>query len=88
MANHISAEKRARQAIRRQARNSEQVSRVHNVERKVLASLTDPKKAQEALSEAFSVIQKSKGTIHRNTIRRRMARLSKAVLKATAKKSA
>ena len=83
MATHISAEKRARQAIKRQTRNSMVASKVHTAQRKVLDLVaTDPKKAEAALSEAFKVIQTSKGVIHRNAVRRKMARLSKAVAKA------
>jgi small subunit ribosomal protein S20 len=79
MANHASAAKRARQSIKRSARNNASRSRVRTAERKVLSLLTDPKKAAEALSEAFSVIQKSKSVLHRNAIKRRMSRLAKAV---------
>ena len=81
MANHKSAEKRARQALVRKARNTEVRSQVHNAERRVLAALSDPAKATAALRDAFSVIQKSRGVVHRNSVSRRMARLSKAVAK-------
>jgi small subunit ribosomal protein S20 len=83
MANHKSAEKRARQALKRQARNIEVRSRVHNVERKLHAALTDPKKAAEVLSEAFSAIQKARGVLHPNAVKRRMSRLAKAAAKTT-----
>jgi len=88
MANHKSAEKRARQAIKRESRNTEVRSKVHNIERKVLASLADPKAAAAALSEAFSVIQKSRGVLHKNAVKRRMARLSKALVRASKAKTA
>jgi len=84
MANHKSSEKRARQALKRESRNSEVRSRVHNVDRKLRASLTDAKKAAETLAEAFSVIQKSRGVLHKNAVKRKMARLAKAVAKSAA----
>ena len=79
MANHVSSEKRARQTPKRHARNMSVKSRVHNAERAVRAATTDAKKAAEALSGAFSALQKASGVLHRNTVRRKMARLSKAV---------
>lgn len=78
MANHISAEKRARQAIKRNTRNNGVRSQVHSVERKVRDTKTDSKAALSALSEAFSVIQKARGTLHKNAIKRKMGRLAKA----------
>ncbi len=85
MANHKSSEKRARQTIKRQARNTAARSEIHHAERKVLTQLKDPKAAQAALSEAFSVIQKSRGVLHVNAIKRKMARLATAVYKAAQK---
>lgn len=82
MANHISAEKRARQAIKKRARNTSVKSSIHTAERAVRAVVATPEKATEALKNAFSVIQKSRGVIHRNAVRRKMARLSKAVARA------
>jgi small subunit ribosomal protein S20 len=83
MANHVSAEKRARQTPKRQARNASVRSRVHSAERAVLAAISDPKKAELALREAFSALQKSRGVLHRNTVTRKMAKLSKAVARAS-----
>ncbi len=79
MANHISSEKRARQAPKRTARNSAIKSSVRTAEREVRASLSDPAKAEAALRRAFSVIQKSRGVVSKNAIKRKMARLAKAV---------
>ncbi len=87
MANHVSSEKRARQTIKRSARNAAIRSAVHTAERSVRSSVGDKTKAEGALKNAFSVIQKSRGTLHRNTIRRKMAKLAKAVASA-AKKTA
>ena len=47
-----------------------------------LIYVCDPKKAGEALRKAFSTIQKTRGAVHRNAVRRKMARLSKAVARA------
>jgi small subunit ribosomal protein S20 len=84
MANHISAEKRARQAIKRAARNTSTKSAIHTAERRVREN-TDPQKGPQVLSEAFSSIQKARGVVHRNTVRRKMARLAKAVASAAKK---
>lgn len=83
MANHASAEKRARQSLKRRARNNKVRSQVHTAERAVRESPKDP---QAALKAAFSVIQKSRGVLHRNTVKRKMSRLAKAA--ALAAKSA
>jgi small subunit ribosomal protein S20 len=82
MANHTSAEKRARQAIKRNARNASVKSSVHTAEKAVRGALTDPKNVGELLRSAFSTIQKARGVIHRNAVKRKMARLSKAVARA------
>ena len=79
MATHKSAAKRARQAIKKRARNFAVRSQVTTVEKAVKASLNNPEGAQKALSEAFKVIQKARGVFHRNTVKRKMARLSKVV---------
>lgn len=78
----MSAEKRARQALKRRSRNASQKSAVHTAEKLVRSSMKDGVKAGEALKSAFSVIQKARGVIHRNAVRRKMARLSKAVARA------
>lgn len=79
MANHKSAEKRARQALVRKSRNNRVRSQVRTAEKAVRTQLSDQGKSKEALQSAFSVIQKARGVLHKNTIRRKMARLSKAV---------
>jgi small subunit ribosomal protein S20 len=81
MANHKSAEKRAKQALVREARNNSVKSKVKSAERKVRDAVEakNVKSAQEALRLAFSTIQKSKGTLHPNSIKRKMARLATAV---------
>jgi small subunit ribosomal protein S20 len=79
MATHPSAEKRARQSLKRAERNRRVRSAVKTAARKVLES--SPAEQTKALSEAFSVIQKSRGVFHRNAVRRKMARLAKASAK-------
>jgi small subunit ribosomal protein S20 len=83
MATHASAEKRARQSLKRAERNRRVRSAVKTAARRV--SETTGADQTKALSEAFSVIQKSRGVFHRNTVRRKMARLAKAVAKKAAK---
>ncbi len=83
MANHKSAAKRARQSIVRRARNNSVKSAIHTAQRNVREALADPKKAEEALRNAFSTIQKARGVVHFNTVKRKMARLSKAVARAS-----
>ena len=87
MANHASSEKRARQTIKRSSRNASVRSAVHTAERAVRDSVNDTAKAEAALKTAFGVIQKARGVLHRNTVRRKMAKLAKAVASA-AKKTA
>lgn len=79
MATHKSAEKRARQSVKRAARNRKVRSRVRTAVKAVLEA--DANQVQKSLSEAFSTIQKARGVFHRNTVRRKMARLAKAVAK-------
>lgn len=82
MANHKSAEKRARQNIKRAARNSAIRSRVKTAIKSAKQSSESERPA--ALSRAFSVIQKSKGVYHKNAIRRKMSRLARSLAKKTA----
>lgn len=77
MANHKSAEKRARQTIKKTARNAGYKSRIHTAKKKVLEA-KDEKTATEALSKGFQAIQKARGILHKNTIKRKMSRLAKA----------
>ena len=83
MANTLSAEKRAREAIERRARNVTQRSKVRSAVRKVLVAIRAGKKteAQEALREATPVIDAMarKGIIHRNKAARHKSRLANQV---------
>jgi small subunit ribosomal protein S20 len=79
LANHKDADKRAKQALRRRARNRTLRSRMRNQIKDVRLAITskDPVKAQEELREAMSVIQRTaaKGVIHPNQAARRISRL-------------
>jgi len=79
MADHVSAAKRARQSLKRAERNRKVRSSVKTAIKNVHTA--DAKTSAAALSEAFSAIQKSRGVFHRNTVKRKMARLAKAVAK-------
>lgn len=82
MANHKSAEKRARQTLRRTTRNSQWKSKVKTVERRVVAALEGKSAdAKTALRDFTSQIMKAvtKGIIKKETASRKVARLSKRV---------
>ncbi|MGE0659741.1 MAG: 30S ribosomal protein S20 [Reyranellaceae bacterium] len=80
MANHKSAEKRARQTKRRTAVNTARRSRVRNQMKKVELAIAsgDQASAKEALKNAQPEIARgvSKGALHRNTASRKVSRLS------------
>ncbi len=87
MANHKSALKRARQNENRRVRNRINKTRVKNVTKKMLDTIDQtPDQADQVLREAMKVIGRaaSKGTLHRRTAARRIARLSRRVFKAQA----
>ncbi|MDF7674775.1 30S ribosomal protein S20 [Acetobacteraceae bacterium ESL0709] len=80
MANNPSARKRIRQNVRRRMRNTARLSRmrtfVKNVEKAILAG--DKTAAAEALRAAQPEMQRavSKGVISKNTVSRKLSRLS------------
>ena len=83
MANHESAEKRARQNLKRRMRNKSVRTRVKHLT-KVVRSATDEKSKEAAIVEfknAQSEIAKAakKGVVHRRTAARKISRLSKLV---------
>jgi len=86
MAQHRSAEKRARQALVRRERNRAVRSRVRGSTRAVRAALEsgDLASARTRLREAERVIRKaaSKGIVKKTTASRTVARLARAVHKA------
>ena len=90
MANTKSAEKNARQAIRRTEVNRARQSRVRtfikNVEEAIAAG--DHDKAKAALTAAKPVLMRSvtKDTLHRNTVARKISRLSARIKSLSVKK--
>ncbi len=85
MANHPSAIKRARQNEKRRLRNKMNKTRIKNTVKATRAAAGEPpEQAEKALKEAMRVIKiaASKGTIHRKTASRKIARLSRHVFKA------
>lgn len=89
MANHKSAEKRARSNARRNKRNSKVVSSVRTFEKKVRTTLAngDKKGAEAALKEYMSKASKAatKGVLHAKTAARKISRLSKQLAKTATK---
>lgn len=83
MANTTSAEKRAREAIARRARNVTQRSRVRSAVRKVLEAIRagGKQEATAALKDATPVIDAMarKGIIHRNKAARHKSRLASRI---------
>lgn len=83
MANHKSAAKRARQAVRKNAVNTKRKKTVKTVE-KILAKAISEKKTADLtnlLSKFTSEIMKvaQKGSVKKETAARKVARLSKQV---------
>ena len=91
MANTDSARKRIRQTEKRMARNKARKSRVRTFVRKVEEAVAagDKAAAQEAFRAAQPEMQRAvtKGVLHRNTVARKLSRLS-ARIKAIAPKTA
>jgi small subunit ribosomal protein S20 len=83
LANHKSAEKRARISLRRRAVNAKTMSKVRSLEKKVHKALTGKNKEEsaKALVEFSSAIAKAaqKGRVPARTASRKIGRLSKAV---------
>lgn len=79
MATHKSAEKRARQSVKRAARNLSRRSKVRGGIRAFREAIVagDKKKAEEALRAATSELRKaaSKGVLHARNASRRVSRL-------------
>jgi small subunit ribosomal protein S20 len=80
MANHRSAEKRIRQTERRTAVNRARVSRIRTFIKKVESAIAsgDKETARAAFLAAQPEMHRgvSKGVIHRNTVARKLSRLS------------
>ena len=80
---HPSAEKRHRQSLKRRDRNRAIKTRVHSAVKQAVKAIegTDAGSAAQELREATRVLYKAagKGTLHRNTAARKVARLSRAL---------
>ncbi len=83
MANTASARKRIRQTERRTARNHARKSRMRTFVKKVEAAIAsgDKSQAAAALQAAQPEMQRAagKGVIHKNTVARKISRLSKRI---------
>ncbi len=83
MANTASARKRIRQNVKRVARNRARKSRVRSFVRKLEEAIAtgDKAAAQEAFRAAQPELQRAvtKGTLHANTVARKVSRLSARV---------
>lgn len=88
MANHKSAQKRARQTEKRTLRNKAVRTRIKTTVREFREATAGGDKAttNEAFEQAKKSIDKaaSKGVLHKRTAARRISRLAKAVNKANA----
>lgn len=89
MANHKSAVKRARQTIKRNAINRARRSKVQSLTKAVeVAALgKDAESMKAALRKAESGLARAagRGTLHKKTAARKIARLAKKVKKASGK---
>lgn len=83
MATHKSAEKRARQTKRRTVENDSRRSRIRTAVKKVEVAIAggDSTAAREALRNAQPQMQRGvgKGVIHKNTVMRKLSRLSRRI---------
>jgi small subunit ribosomal protein S20 len=83
MANHASAKKRARRNEKRADMNKSRRSRIRTFLKKVEAAISakDSGEAKEALRLAQPELQKgiAKGILHKNTVARKLSRLSARV---------
>jgi small subunit ribosomal protein S20 len=83
LANHKSSEKRARQSVKRQARNTSWKSKVKTFEKKVLSAVEkkDITEAKKALVVFMSQMDRAaqKGVYHVKKAARKIGRISKQV---------
>jgi small subunit ribosomal protein S20 len=83
---HPSAKKRHRQSVKRFARNHAIKAHAHTAQKRALDAIagTDKASAEQEVRKATKVLFKagSKGTLHRNTVARRVSRLAKRLHKA------
>ena len=83
MANHKSAKKRIRRNANRAEINKSRISRIRTFVKRVEAAITsgDKSAAQTALREAQPELMRAvtKGVLHKNTVSRKISRLSARV---------
>lgn len=83
MAHHSSAKKRIRQIVRRTEANRARVSRIRTFVRKVEEAIASGNKdtATAALRDVQPELMRGarSGLVHRNTVARRMSRLSRRI---------
>ena len=83
MANHKSAKKRIRRNANRAEINKSRISRIRTFLKRVETAIAsgDKEAAQTALKEAQPELMRgvSKGVLHKNTVSRKMSRLSAKV---------
>ncbi|MEZ0391186.1 MAG: 30S ribosomal protein S20 [Pseudobdellovibrionaceae bacterium] len=82
MANHKSAEKRARQAPKRRARNSKNKATVKTYEKNLVKAIEAKSKDLPTLLQAYvkkAMAAASKGALRKETVSRHISRLSKRV---------
>jgi small subunit ribosomal protein S20 len=88
LANHKSAEKRARQSVRRNTRNSNTKAEVKTFERKLVRGIEAKAKDAVELLKAYKSVAMSavtKGVLRKETVSRHISRLSKRVSSLSAK---
>jgi small subunit ribosomal protein S20 len=88
LANHKSAAKRARQSVKKNARNSHVKAEVKTFERKLLKGIEAKAKDAKALLTAYTSTAMSavtKGVLRKETVSRHISRLSKRVSALTTK---
>ncbi len=89
LANHKSAAKRARQTVKKNARNSQIKATVKTFEKKLVKAIeTQSKEAETALRDYVkkAMSAASKGTLRKQTVSRKISRLATRLNKATASK--
>ena len=83
MAITLSVQKRARQSLKKKARNQKIRSSIKTIVKKVVSSVESKNKdmAKTTLTQAISLVDKarSKGVIHRRNASRKISRLMKRV---------
>lgn len=80
MANHKSAEKRARQSLKKRARNNQRKAAVKTYEKNLLKAIDTKSKDLETVLKSYmaqAMKAVSKGILKKESVARKIARLSK-----------